>query len=31
VLEIADGRIIGHHNFLDTSLFAAFGLPPHLD
>src|SRR6266446_9554274 len=27
VIEVADGRIIGHHNFLDTRLFAAFGLP----
>jgi RNA polymerase sigma-70 factor (ECF subfamily) len=31
VLEISDGRIIGHHNFLDTRLFAEFGLPDHLD
>jgi RNA polymerase sigma-70 factor, ECF subfamily len=30
VLEVEGGRIAGHHNFLDTSLFAAFGLPPHL-
>jgi RNA polymerase sigma-70 factor (ECF subfamily) len=27
VLEIADGRIVGIHNFLDTRLFAEFGLP----
>lgn len=31
VIEMADGRITGHHNFLDTKLFEAFGLPPHLD
>jgi RNA polymerase sigma-70 factor (ECF subfamily) len=31
VLEVADGRIIGHHNFLDPALFEVFGLPAHLD
>jgi RNA polymerase sigma-70 factor, ECF subfamily len=31
VLEITGGRISGYHNFLDTNLFAAFGLPTHLD
>ena len=31
VLEVSDGRIVGHHNFLDTGLHAAFGLPGHLD
>ena len=31
VLEIADGRITGWHNFLDPELFPAFGLPRHLD
>jgi RNA polymerase sigma-70 factor, ECF subfamily len=31
VLEISDGRITGHHNFLDTRLFEVFGLPAHLD
>jgi RNA polymerase sigma-70 factor (ECF subfamily) len=31
VIEISGDRIVGHHNFLDTNLFAAFGLPPHLD
>jgi RNA polymerase sigma-70 factor, ECF subfamily len=31
VLEMAGGRIVGHHNFLDTRLFGAFGLPGHLD
>lgn len=30
MLEIEDGRIVGIHNFLDTRLFAAFGLPPEL-
>ena len=30
VLEISGERIVGHHNFLDTDLFAAFGLPAHL-
>jgi RNA polymerase sigma-70 factor (ECF subfamily) len=31
VIEISGERIVGHHNFLDTALFAAFGLPAHLD
>ncbi|MEO6125031.1 MAG: sigma-70 family RNA polymerase sigma factor [Ilumatobacteraceae bacterium] len=31
VIEMADDRITGHHNFLDTKLFEAFGLPAHLD
>jgi RNA polymerase sigma-70 factor (ECF subfamily) len=31
VLEISDGRIVGHHNFLDTNLFEVFGMPLHLD
>lgn len=30
VLEISGGRITGFHAFLDTDLFAAFGLPTHL-
>ena len=30
ILEIADGKIVGHHNFLDPELFPAFGLPTHL-
>ena len=30
VLEISDGRIAAFNAFLDTSLFAAFGLPSHL-
>ncbi len=31
VIEVSDGKIVGHHNFLDTRLFAVFGLPAHLD
>jgi RNA polymerase sigma-70 factor (ECF subfamily) len=31
VIEVAGDRIIGIQSFLDTSLFAAFGLPAHLD
>ena len=30
IIEISGDRIVGHHNFLDTALFAAFGLPAHL-
>ncbi len=30
VVEVRDGRISGHHNFLYPELFAAFGLPSHL-
>jgi RNA polymerase sigma-70 factor (ECF subfamily) len=30
VIEVSGDRIVGHHNFLDTALFAAFGLPAHL-
>ena len=30
LIEISGDRIVGHHNFLDTTLFEAFGLPPHL-
>ena len=30
VIEISGGRIVGHHNFVDPSLFAAFGLPASL-
>jgi len=30
VLEVSSGRIVGHHNFLDTALFPFFGLPTHL-
>jgi RNA polymerase sigma-70 factor (ECF subfamily) len=31
VIEISGDRIVGHHNFLDTDLFAAFGLPARLE
>jgi RNA polymerase sigma-70 factor (ECF subfamily) len=31
VIEVSGDRIVGHHNFLDTALFASFGLPAHLD
>jgi len=31
VIEVSGDRIVGHHNFLDTSLFEFFGLPAHLD
>jgi RNA polymerase sigma-70 factor (ECF subfamily) len=31
VLDVVGGRIVGHHNFLDTDLFAVFGLPARLD
>jgi RNA polymerase sigma-70 factor (ECF subfamily) len=31
ILEIEDGRIAGVHNYLNTELFEAFGLPPRLD
>lgn len=30
VIEVADGKIVGHHNFLYAELFEAFGLPAHL-
>src|SRR5438270_1309352 len=30
VIEVAGDRIVGHHNFLDTHLFAVFGLPAPL-
>jgi RNA polymerase sigma-70 factor, ECF subfamily len=31
VIEVSGERISGFHSFLDTNLFAAFGLPAHLD
>jgi RNA polymerase sigma-70 factor (ECF subfamily) len=31
VIEVKDGRISGHHNFLYPELFAEFGLPPFLE
>jgi RNA polymerase sigma-70 factor (ECF subfamily) len=30
VIEVAGGKIVGHHNFLGAD-FAAFGLPPYLE
>jgi len=30
VIEISGDRIVGHHNFVDPRLFAAFGLPDRL-
>jgi RNA polymerase sigma-70 factor (ECF subfamily) len=30
VIEVRGDRIVGHHNFLDTTLFPYFGLPEHL-
>jgi len=30
VIEVSGDRIVGHHNFLDTRLFATFGLPDRL-
>ncbi len=30
IIETSGDRIVGHHNFLDTDLFAAFGLPTQL-
>jgi len=31
VIDVVGDRIVGHHNFLDTDLFAFFGLPPRLE
>ena len=31
VIEVKDGRISGHHNFLYPELFAQLGLPPFLE
>jgi RNA polymerase sigma-70 factor (ECF subfamily) len=31
VVEVAGGRIVGHHNFLYPERFADFGLPPRLE
>jgi RNA polymerase sigma-70 factor (ECF subfamily) len=31
VIEVSGDRIVGHHNFVDVSLFAAFGLPARLE
>jgi len=30
VIEVAGGKIVGHHNFLYPETFADFGLPPHI-
>ncbi len=30
VIEVSGDRIVGHHNFVDTDLFAAFGLPARI-
>ena len=31
VIDVADGRIVGHHNFLYPELFPQFGLPPRIE
>jgi RNA polymerase sigma-70 factor (ECF subfamily) len=31
VIDVADGVITGHHNFIFPELFAELGLPPHLE
>ena len=31
VIDVAGGRITGHHNFLYPDLFAEFGLPPRIE
>ena len=31
VIEVADGKIVGHHNFLGAEQFADFGLPAYLE
>ncbi|MDY7102485.1 MAG: sigma-70 family RNA polymerase sigma factor [Actinomycetota bacterium] len=31
VIEVADGRITGHHNYIGAGLFERFGLPPFLE
>jgi len=31
IIEVAGGRIVGHHNFLYPELFAEFGLPPRIE
>lgn len=31
VIEVKDGRISGHHNFIYPELFAELGLPPYLE
>jgi RNA polymerase sigma-70 factor (ECF subfamily) len=31
VVEVAGGKIVGHHNFLYPERFADFGLPPRIE
>ena len=31
IIEVSDGKITGHHNFVDPALFGPFGLPDRLD
>lgn len=31
VIDVAGGKIVGHHNFLYPELFAEFGLPPRIE
>jgi len=31
IIEVAGGRIVGHHNYLYPEWFAEFGLPDHLE
>jgi RNA polymerase sigma-70 factor (ECF subfamily) len=31
VIEVAEGKIVGHHNFLGAEQFADFGLPAYLE
>jgi RNA polymerase sigma-70 factor (ECF subfamily) len=31
VIEVSGDRIVGHHNFVDSTLFPVFGLPAHLE
>jgi RNA polymerase sigma-70 factor, ECF subfamily len=31
VIEVADGKIVGHHNFIYPELFPLFGLPERIE
>ncbi len=31
VIEVAGGKIVGHHNFLYPESFASYGLPPFIE
>jgi RNA polymerase sigma-70 factor, ECF subfamily len=31
VIEVAGGKLVGHHNFVYPELFPAFGLPPRIE